>query len=297
MDLNVRKEPKSLSLGGILLPPLGFFILTSLIYLGTNMMPFFSDGSRMDLMHGLGTVLLEKKGSFTPLFGEAPEAFTSVAPPAETLPRNEITAIPWAIADTLKLDIWTSGIITLLLFLVLFSVLVNIMELPFSVAEVRLDRMAHKPSISNKRLKGAMGSMLLSSFLISLGISTAGALLFPQILLNLEDWMRTFYFNPIFLVFIPVFLSRTIPFHLSVRGYLNALLIRRCSNCFHMDTIKIIGKDYVGTRTTTIDRYKTTTYNDGSSTKRWTGSETRNHDVHDYTFQCTNCGETSKSRF
>lgn len=300
-------EPRKIGLLSTLSMPLRFAVLIILISVGTNAMPFYSDGTRMNLVDGLSSVLMEEQGSFTKPFArpDGGEALTQKAAPA---PGDEFFlddeagwGVPAKVGGWLRVDNTTAFILVILLAMMLINMISGFMDMPFAFTERSLNTMAFNPKISNSVLKASFLPVTAPAIIINVLISLVMGVLLLNVMVSdfegqgIEILGIVLHPYSLYMVlFFALFWGKDI---FSSHRFLNNLLSRRCSQCFHMDTTVIIDKQYVRTDVTTTTTYREKTDSLGHKSRTQTGQSTSSHDVYDYTYQCQNCGYTFKSRY
>lgn len=293
-----NNEPRKIKIGPIIRAPLAFIVFIVLISVGTNMMPFYSDGSRMDLITGLATVLLQEEGSFTAPYDrpEGGEAYTSKPPPGPEsdfyLDDEGAWGIPAAVGEVLMVDNITAAVLFLLVLMMVFSFIINAFDAPFIISEKVLYKAAFNPKLSNTALRATFIPAILPPVLIN----SVAAFVLGTILINISVSDFEGQGFEVFGIVIHSFALAAIPATaffwgpqiFRTRRFLAGLLSRRCRKCFHMDTVRVIDYKYVRTDVTTTTYYKTDSHGSRVNTR----SSKSEHDVYDYTYECSNCGDT-----
>ncbi len=298
----VRDKPRGLELKSFIKIPLRYLVFIILISALTNTMPFYSNGERMNIIQGIGTVLLQKQGSFTIPYvkPENGEAYTEIDPigPDNKYYIDEKTffGIPYNIGNFLKVDLYTASVLFLMIIMTLFSFLLTLYEIPFYIAEKFFYKAAFKPKNTNQALKGIYGIQIVQASIICF-LSTFIVIFIFLNLATSEGGEGTtkilgIYFNPKMLIIAALFCWFWVKYIFQAKRLLNNLISRRCTSCFHMDTIKVIDTEYVRTDKVTKTWYKK--HSNGS--KKQVSQNSWNEEIYDVTYECQNCGFSFKRR-
>lgn len=287
-------EPRKIDRSRLITAPVAFLVFICLAVVAANMMPAYSNGVRMGVLDGIASALDGEAKLTAPFQPAGPGSISSQTQPPETLPLNWMTETPDRLGRLVGLNRNTSMVIALLALLMFFSLLVNAFQLPFVPIERGLHKDAFNPQISNAALRGSLRPKVAGA----LGISAvyASVLVIGGLNLLTSDpgsdgvVVMGLAIHPYMLIGIGLMLLYPIRHGLSSRRFLLGLLSRRCANCYHMDTTSVVDRRYVRTDVTTTTHYRTTRYQDGSTSRRKTGESTSSHDVYDYTYECSNCG-------
>lgn len=297
-SIELRQKPKDKTYGQLAKRPILLLIFMVLISVSSNMMPFYSDGTRMNLAMGV-KVIMNGKGKVTAPYvtPSSGEALTEIENDQEKFAHNEVMVIPEVLSKLLKVDAVTGILLFVCLISAIYNAIVAAMEVPYSKSEKVIYKNAFDSSISNEDFEKSFVPIFKPPLVNSIIIGTSTTLILPSLLASIGSNKPELYIDPVLLLIFGLFAFKAFKYRREARGLLNNLLNRRCPQCYEMDTIKIVDKQYVRTDKTIIKHYRTTTFSDGSQKKSQTGTSTKTHDVHDYTFECQSCGYSFKRSF
>jgi hypothetical protein len=287
-------KPRKIDYSALVTAPLAFLAFIVILIVLSNSMPTYSNGTRMGIIDG-ATAIYEGEAKPTVPFEEpGPESTTLRTQPPEEVPINWMTETPIAIGALVGLNRESSIVIVAIAVLMVFSLAMNAFQVPFVPVERKLNKDAFKPKISNAALSMSLTSMNATALLVCLAYA-AVLIVGGMNLLTTDPGEDGVVFmglalHPIMLLGIGLLMIRPIRYAFSSRRFLSGLLSRRCDKCYHMDTTRVIDKEYVRTDVTTTTYYQTKHYSNGGSSRRKTGESTSSHDVYKYTYECANCG-------
>lgn len=295
MGSSARMEPSKKNIRGLISKPLLFLIMIVVISVVTNMMPFYSDGSRMNILDG-STALMNEKGKITTPY-EIPKSgpsHTKIKNKRKPLKKNAMTYVGYVISDIFNVDVYTGFLLFICLLAMMYNMVIEINEISFSVVERKLYKNAFNTEISNDAFKNSFSQVAKPAYISALIVSTFASLSFPTLLFNFGKDKVGFFFHPALLVFVALFMIKAIKNGRAAKGFHETLTLRRCSNCSKMDSVAVTNKEYVRTDTTTRDHYK---INSDGSRGKTIKTESSVHDVHKYEITCENCGSASTATF
>ncbi len=292
---SARMEPSRKTIVSIIVKPFIFIILMVIISVVTNMMPFYSDGTRMNLLDG-SSALLSKDAKTTAPYDipESGPALTDYTNNREPIARNALSSIGYAISDIFKVDIYTGIVLFICMLGMLYSLVIEINKLPFSMAERKFYKNAFNPDIDNNKFEKSFGTISGPAYLSAILVSTVVSLSFPTILFNFGKDKAGIIIHPILLVFIIILMVKALREGSRAKNFHKTLVRRRCENCCNIDCFRIAGKEYVRTDTRTKEHYN---LNSDGSRGRTTRTEHSEHEVYKYTVICESCGDESSMTF
>ncbi len=274
----------------LLTTPLAGIIYLLLITIGvSSVMPFYSNGRRMEPWHGIETMYKGEAKPTFPFAGPGPEHITEMEAP-ETEGSSPLFMIPANIGGLVGIPPYTSALLAMLGIYILFKVVLNGFELPFDRVKENVKALAFDRSISNDALISRHNTLRIQALLISLAVATAVMLPVPAFVYYNEAGKTVLNWGGLFAPFrvgmILFFMAFAVKHSFGTRPALNELLDRRCPQCFRMDTMSVVASDLLNSEEMTMNKYNQ--YSNGRRVKTGSYDFTRNR--YEMKVQCSECG-------
>lgn len=290
----MQNEKESLKLGKLLRPVIGFMAFVILIWLASNAMPFYSDGTRMGLTDGIPAIIDGARPT-APFGAAAAENVTGLPADRYRPGENPLLDTPAALGQPFGIDVMSAAALALLGIWTLGGILLRGFRIPFVVIHNRMLRRAAKTGVSNKRLNADCWGAILITAAVLLG---AVAFLVSFIPIGMEygaDGSIEFTFGmltkPGGLLFLGIAAVILVKHTAWIRRRYRGLAARRCPRCFALDSYVTRESEDLDTRLMEEKTYDV--YSNGNKKLK----KSREYVEQDYRLlrECRNCGRRVQS--